>query len=667
MKLVACFLLLCLQTLPAALSLAEEASSERTLSPYFLVEGGETSGEQFPLLATKVEAAISGVIAKVSVHQQYTNRGTQPIHARYIFPGSTRAAVHGLKMTIGERIITAQIKEKEAARQLFEAAKKEGKNASLLEQQRPNVFSMEVANIMPGDRIDVTLEYTELLVPTSGTYEFVYPTVVGPRYSNQPAANAPSTEQWVANPYLKEGSEPHTGFEITTTLAAGMPVKEVVCTSHPATVDFDGPDKATIALVPGEFGGNRDYILRYRLADQAIASGLLLYQGEEENFFLLMAQPPMRPQPAQIPGREYIFVVDVSGSMHGFPLDTTKKLLVDLLGGLRPEDSFNLLLFAGDAEVMAPASVPATADNLRQALALIDRKQGSGGTELVPAMKTALALPKREGVARTMLVVTDGFIAAERDVFTTIQENLDKTNVFAFGIGSSVNRFLIEGIAKSGLGEPFVVMDPGEAPAVAKQFRDYVSTPVLTGIKVEYQGFDTYDVEPLTIPDLFAQRPLIIFGKWRGERAGTITLSGRTGEEAYSQSFQASQIEPQAANEALKYLWARERIARLADYPGRGDSVGQREAIVNLGLRYNLLTAHTSFVAVDEVVRNADGQGQEVKQPLPLPKGVSNLAVAGAPTRVPEPEYWLLVLVGVLVVASRSIRWRTLIPALRRL
>lgn len=658
MHLALCFSLVCLLTLPAAWGDAGDSVAERTLSPYFLVEGGETSGEQFPLLGTQVDVAISGVIAKVTVRQQYTNRGAQPIHARYIFPGSTRAAVHGLKMIIGERVITAQIKEKDAARQLYAAAKREGKNASLLEQQRPNVFSMEVANIMPGDRIDVELAYTELLVPENGTYAFVYPTVVGPRYSNQPAANAPPTERWVANPYLKQGAGPRTSFDITATLSAGMPVQDVVCASHPATVNFDGPDKATVSLLPGEFGGNRDYVLRYRLADQTIASGLLLFAGEEENFFLLMAQPPERPQPAQIPEREYIFVVDVSGSMHGFPLDTTKKLMVDLLDSLRPGDSFNLLLFAGDSEVMAPTSVPATAENLRQALALIDRQQGSGGTELVPAMRRALALPKREGVARTMLVITDGFIAAERDVFTTIQENLDKTNIFAFGIGSSVNRYLIEGMAKSGQGEPFVVMEPGEAPAVAQQFRDYVSAPVLTSIKIEYQGFDAYDVEPLTIPDLFAQRPLIVFGKWRGERAGTITLSGRHGTGLYSQAFPVDQVEPEARNEALKYLWARERIARLSDYNARGNTPGQREAIVNLGLRYNLLTAHTSFVAVDEVIRNTGTQGQDVKQPLPLPKGVSNLAVGGAPTPVPEPEYWLLVLASLVLAAFQPGRLR---------
>jgi len=638
---------------------AESLPAERTLSPYFFVEG-EAGGEQFPLLGTKVEVAVSGVVAKVKVRQQYANRGAQPIHARYIFPGSTRAAVHGLKMTIGERVVVAQIKEKEAARQIFAAAKHEGKNASLLEQQRPNVFSMEVANMLPGDNIDVELDYTELLVPTEGVYEFVYPTVVGPRYSNQPEEGAPDGEQWVQNPYLKTGSAPRTAFDLNVTLAAGMPLQEVICTSHAATVGYDSPDKARITLATSEFGGDRDYILRYRLADKEIASGLLLYQGEEENFFLLMAQPPARPQPAQIPGREYIFVVDVSGSMNGFPLDASKRLLKDLVGSLKPEDSFNLLLFAGNSETMAPTSVPATADNVRRALALLDRQQGRGGTELVPAMHKALALPRGESVARSLLVITDGFIAAEQEVFRTIEENLDTTNVFAFGIGSSVNRHLIEGIARAGQGEPFIVTDPGEAPAVARRFCEYVAAPVLTDVKVEYQGFSAYDVEPVKIPDLFAQRPLIVFGKWRGDRTGTITVSGVNGAGPYAQSFQVDKVEPQPANEGLRHLWARERIARISDYNTRQNDPEQRAEIVNLGLTYNLLTAHTSFVAVDEVVRNPGGQGQEVKQPLPLPKGVSNLAVGGGGmtpmTATPEPETWLL---AGLLLALAGMRFRS--------
>lgn len=648
-------LLLLLIILSVPLSLhAEPPAAERTLSPYFFVEQGEADGEQFPLLGTQVEVAISGVIARVTVRQQYVNRGSAPIHGRYIFPGSTRAAVHGMTMRLGERLIRAEIKEKEEAVQLFTAAKQAGKSASLLEQQRPNVFSMSVANIMPGERIEVELTYSELLVPKESVYEFVYPTVVGPRYSNEPREGAPATHRWLENPYLKEGSEPRTTFDITATLSAGMPVQEMDCPSHATTVAYLGPDSFKVDLVPGDFGGDRDYILRYRLAGQQIATGLLLFEGEQEKYFLLMAQPPLRPQPAEIPGREYIFVVDVSGSMNGFPLDTGKQLLSELLSGLRPEDRFNVLLFAGSSTTLAPASLPATGENIRLARNLIDRQQGGGGTELLPAMRRAMDLPRSEGISRSILVVTDGYISAERAVFETVAENLGSANVFAFGIGSSVNRHLIEGLARAGRGEPFVVIDPAEAPATAKRFCSYVGAPVLTDIKVEYQGLDAYDIEPPAIPDLFASRPLIVFGKWRGERQGSITLSGRSGETDYRQTFQLGEVEPATANEGLRYLWARERVARLSDYAVGGAAEEQRAEIVRLGLAYNLLTAFTSFVAVDEVVKNPGGEGKDVKQPLPLPKGVSNLAVATSGRSVPEPEFWLVAALLLAVVCLRT-------------
>jgi Ca-activated chloride channel family protein len=444
---------------------------QQTLSPYFFVAGDEPSVEQFPLKDTKVEVTISGVIADVKVTQYYENNGAAPINGSYIFPGSTRAAVHGMKMRIGERLITSKIKEKEAARQIFEAAKKAGKSASLLAQKRPNVFSMEVANIMPGDNLTVELRYTELLIPAEGVYEFVYPTVVGPRYSNLPADTSAPDERWVANPYLREDSEPRTDFSITMAINAGMDIAKVTSPSHDTTITFDTAQRARIELADDhEFCGDRDVIVRYQLAGAAISTGLLLHQGEDENFFLLMAQPPERVKPEQIPPREYIFVVDVSGSMHGFPLNTTKKLMQRLLGGLRAEDSFNVLLFAGTANILAPASLPATTTQINRAIEFINDQDGGGGTELLTAMRRAMALPRAEGVSRSLVIVTDGYINAERSVFEEVEKNLGHTNVFSFGIGSGVNRYLIEGMARAGRGYPFVVTEPAQAPGAAAQF-----------------------------------------------------------------------------------------------------------------------------------------------------------------------------------------------------
>ncbi|WP_419659336.1 von Willebrand factor, type A protein [Desulfosarcina variabilis str. Montpellier] len=620
-------------------------NEDRHLSPYFFVEGGDEGQECFPLKSTTVKAAISGVIADVKVTQTYTNTGTRPINARYVFPASTRAAVHGMRMTVGEEVIEAKIEARQKARQTFKKAKAAGKSASLLEQQRPNVFSMHVANVMPGETIAIDLHYSELLVPEEGLYQFVYPTVVGPRYSTIPEKGADDHHRWLQNPYLTEDQDPTSTFDIKVSLAGGLPIGQVACATHATDVTWDGPSKAQISLAADEtHGGNRDFILDYRLSGDQIQTGLMTYEGDAENVFMLMVQPPQRVTPDAIPPREYIFVLDVSGSMHGFPLDTAKVLIKDLLAGLRPEDRFNVILFAGAARLLAPRSITADPAQIQAAVNFVDDQDGGGGTELDRALSTGLNLPRDEGYARTMVVVTDGYIAAEKAVFSRIADQAGQCNVFAFGIGSSVNRHLIEGIAKAGQGEPFVVTEPKEAAATAARFRRYIAAPVLTDIEIEIDGFDAYDVEPLQPADLFAQRPLIVCGKWRGERQGTIEIKGTGGQGPYAEVFHVAEALPADDNGALPYLWARKRLARLSDFSVTEDDEQIKEQVTQIGLAYNMLTAHTSFVAVHEKVRNTAAPATDVDQPLPLPQHVSNLAVGAR--HVPEPD------LGVMLIAA---------------
>jgi len=450
---------------------------DKTLSPYFFVKSEGRETDQLPLKATLAEVNIAGVIADVTVKQLYVNSGKNVIEAVYIFPASTRAAVYSMKMRVGDRLITAHIQEKQKARQDYEQAKNEGKNASLLEQQRPNVFQMNVANIMPGDSVSIEMCYTELLIPEEGVYEFVYPTVVGPRYSNKPEATASADDKWVSNPYTHSGEKPAYTFNIGVNLSAGMPIKDIRCPSHEMTINYENPANATLKLRNTEvFEGNRDVIIQYRLADNKIESGLLLYKGENEgeNFFLAMVQPPPKPSVDQIPPREYVFIMDVSGSMNGYPIETSKKLLKNLIKNIRTTDKFNVLLFAGCANMFMPQSVYATSENLQKALKMIDEQQGSGGTELITALKKALTVEKQPGFSRTFVIATDGYVDVEKESFELIRDNLNKGNFFAFGIGTAVNRFLIEGIAHAGMGESFVVSDPQECDAKAEKFRSYI-------------------------------------------------------------------------------------------------------------------------------------------------------------------------------------------------
>jgi Ca-activated chloride channel family protein len=644
----------------AALSLPSSAQNQKdkTLSPYFYVQG-DPNVDHLPLKDTRVEIDVSGVIADVKVLQTYRNEGSRPINARYVFPASTRAAVYAMRMRIGDEVIVAKIKERDKAKQEFDKAREEGKSASLLEQNRPNVFSMSLANAMPGDQIEIELRYTELLVPTDGIYEVVFPTIVGPRYSSQPESSATQEDNWVKSPYLHEGKAPTSTFHISTRISAGIPIRDLTCPSHAIVPQWQGPAIAQVSTDDTDpLQGNRDFVLRYRLAGDRISAGLILYQGKDENFFLYMAQPPQRVESADIPAREYIFVVDVSGSMEGFPLNTSKRLLRDLIGQLRPSDFFNVVLFAGDSSVLSTKSLAANQANISSAIRLLEQQRGSGGTELLAAVKQAMSLPREVAVSRSIVLVTDGYISGEKGVFDYIRAHLDQCNVFSFGIGTSVNRYLIEGVAKAGMGEPFIVTQEAEAPAMAARFREYIQTPVLTDIEVRPVGFDVYDVNPVGLPDLFAQRPVILFGKWRGPIGGAFELHGKTGQGDYVTSVDVGGLQPDDANRALRYLWARSRIAELSDYGGAYLDQDRIGAITSLGLKYNLLTQYTSFIAVREVVSNTQGAAQDVDQPLPLPDGVSAFAVGGSTQSGSEPELVWLITVSIALALMMLLRWR---------
>ncbi len=611
-----------------------QKETDKTESPYFFVKSDDPSVDQLPLKATSVEANIAGVIADVCVKQVYKNEGKNPIEATYLFPASTRAAVYGLQMTVGDRIITAEIKEKEKARKQYEKAKKQGKRASLLEQHRPNVFQMNVANIMPNETIEVELTYTETLIPEEGIYEFVYPTVVGPRYQPDEKSDlmASSNNGFANNPYLSAEEKSTATFQIQSSISAGLPIARIASPSHKVTVNYAHKTTANISLDKNEQnGGNRDYILRYELKGKQIASGLLLHEGDKENFFMMMVQPPKRIAPKSIPPREYIFVVDVSGSMNGFPLSISKKLFRNLASHLNAQDKFNLLLFAGKSALFSKESVTASTKNIEEVIQWIDGAQGSGGTQILPALQRALQLKQDSHYATSIVVITDGYVTVEPETFDLIRNNLSNANVFAFGIGSSVNRHLIEGMAYAGQGEAFIVTQRDEAEAQAERLRRYISRPILTDISLEFDGFNAYDVAQQSYPDLLADRPIVVFGKYKGKPKGTIALKGKTGKNStyvYDVDVaEAAQISNTNNHKALRSLWARERIRLLSDYNELAPHPKQVKEITQLGLKYNLLTKYTSFLAIDKERVNPNKPTSTVKQPLPLPKGVSNRAI----------------------------------------
>jgi len=620
---------------PLALPAAEN-------SPYFQIHGTKVT-DSFPLKDSHAEVRITGPIAEVTLTQTYTNLGNELIDATYIFPTSTQAAVHGMTMTIGERTLTAEIHKKEVARKKFEEAKKAKKSASLLTQHHPNIFSMEVARILPGDELKLSLRYSEILRPQDSEYEFVIPTAIGPRYDSKT-----KKENGAANPFLGRGEKTATRFSATLKINSPLPIKSLSCPSHTsASPKFSSKTTATLRLPSTR--PDRDFIVRYRLADKKIQSGLLTHQSPEENTFLLQLEPPTRVTKDQIPPRDFIFVVDVSGSMTGFPLNLAKNLFRELTGTLR-------VLFAGANEVLAKKSLPATSANVKRAINFLDRRRGSGGTELRRALKTALDLPNDRDHARSLVLISDGFISAETKVFDLIREKAKGTNIFPLGVGSSVNRHLMKGLSHVAGRDEVIVTHSSETEKAKKRFLATISTPVLTNIRLSAKGVSLKELQPSLQPDLFANRPLSIVGQWTGKGPGTITLKATQGDGAtFTKSFPINNDEQ---NPTLPTLWAREKVRALADYSNLTKNTELIETVTDLGLKYQLLTPYTSFVAVTDEPRENKEEATSIAQANPTPKGMKKSSKKSYTTHgsVPEPSSSLLMILTATILCFLRIR-----------
>ena len=654
------------------LALYTATASQKAQSPYFQITSTESSLDSLPLKVSEAEVSISGSIAQVELRQTYANTGGLPIEAIYCFPGSTGTAMHGMEMKIGERVIVAKIKKRNQAKAEYEKAKAENKTAALLEQQRPNVFQINIANILPGEEIEVILRYSEHITATEGVYEFIMPTVVGPRYGNSAHNSNENSPEITVNPYLHKSKNIVTEFKFTMDLRTSLPLKQVLCSSHKTPIKYLGKKHASLKInsINQTTAMNRDIIVRYRLADSQVATGLLLHQadtnnGEGDHYFLLEIEPPARVTPEHIPPRDYLFVLDVSGSMSGFPLNTARTLFKDLTQQLRPSDSFNILLFAGNSQILSTHPLVTNKKNITKAIEFINSRggPGSGGTELVKALDRAVKMPGSKDKSRSIVVVTDGYVNFEADAFDLIRKNRGASNVFCFGIGSSVNRHLVEGIANAGSGEAFIVTKPSEAALTAQRFREYIDSPVLTNVRITTKGFNATDIEHSSIPDVFANRPITITGKWQGLPEGQLILSGMMGNgKPYQQIINVAETaKTNMHNPALPSLWARERVRELGEYIKfqRSEKSHQEviQEITNIGLTHSLLTNYTSFIAVDETPKPITGDVTSVEQISPLPAGVSQHVVTNHSPKasplvsagsVPEPGSATLFIVSII-------------------
>lgn len=593
-----------------------------------------TAVDALPLRSQTTTVEVTGVIAHIHLEQVWENAGRVPLEATYVFPTSTRSALHDLRLKVNDqRELRAEIRQKEQAQKIFDAARDAGQTAGLLEQQRPNAVTMNLTNIMPGDRIVVVVEASELVRPTDGIYELVLPQTLGPRFDGNPGS-----EVFVDNGFTGTTA---VKTRIDLTIRSPIGVRRVGSPSHGVTPKFRSSDEVDVAFVStgDDVVADRDLVLRWQLAGNQTETGVLMFRAPKgeagENFFVVLGEAPPEVKAEEAPPREVIFVVDVSGSMAGFPLEIGKRLVRDLVDELRPQDRFNMLFFAGSGSMMSQdGSIVASPKNRANALALLDGHRGGGGTQLMDALTTALAFPRSEGAdddgvrrARMIVVVTDGFISAERAVFDTVRQNLGAATLFAFGIGQSVNRQLIEGLAAAGRTEPFVMLGFDQGERAVDHFRTVAGRPALTNIDVRFEGFAVSDLEPARAPDLYPGRPLVMLGKYTGPSAGRVVVSGDgLAGKRYENVIAIEDNLERAEHAALAQLWARERIARLADRATPTDA--DLEEVTALGLRHRLLTERTSFVVVDPAVRNVGEHGQPgelavVAQPLVAPAGVA--------------------------------------------
>ena len=536
----------------AAAAFGQGQSTEGSL--YAVGKDGAELGS-CPLKTTAVKADISGFISRVRVRQEFENSFTQPIEAVYVFPLSQNGAVDDMTMTVGERVIRGKIMKREEARQTYETAKSQGKTASLLDQERPNIFTQSVANIMPGERVIVEISYVETLKYEDGAYEFVFPMMVAPRY-------IPSGVQDAARiaPPVAEARAGHD-ISIEVNLNAGVPVEEIRSSTHDIDQINLSPSTAKITLRDEKTIPNKDFVLRYDVTGKRIEDAVLTHRDEHGGFFTLILQPPDKIATEDRTPKEIVFVLDTSGSMSGFPIEKAKEAMRLSLDGLYPEDTFNLITFAGDTAILFDKPVPATQANLEAAQDFLAGREGGGGTEMMKAIKASLEPSDAADHLRIVCFMTDGEVGNDNEIIAEVQRH-PNARVFSFGIGSSVNRSLLDKIAKEGKGEAEYVGLNDDGSKAAKKFYERVRSPLLTDLSIDWNGMPVADIYPGKLTDLFSAKPVILHGRYTKAAVGTIKLKGKIAGQPYERSISIDLPESDAANDSLSTLWARTRHRR---------------------------------------------------------------------------------------------------------
>ncbi|HEX7317040.1 MAG TPA: VIT and VWA domain-containing protein [Pyrinomonadaceae bacterium] len=590
-----------------------------------------------PLKHTDVRASVAGFLARVTVTQEFENPFNEKIEAVYTFPLPQSAAVDDMTMQVGGRTVKGKIMRREEAGQVYRAARDAGQVASLLDQERPNVFTQSVANVMPGERVTVVISYVETLKYEAGTYEFVFPMVVGPRYipgtptgRRAPRGRRANTDRVpdatrITPAQARPGTRAGHDISVEVSLDAGVPVEGLKSPSHAIDVERPSQSGARVRLRSLNVIPNKDFILRYDVAGAKIQDAMLTHRDERGGYFTLILQPPQRVTVADVTPKELVFVLDTSGSMEGFPIEKAKETMGLALDALNPQDTFNLITFAGDTHVLFDEPVPATRENLQKAQSFLRSRTGGGGTEMMDAIRAALEPSDAQGHVRIVCFMTDGEVGNDFEIISEVRKH-PNARVFSFGIGGSVNRFLLDKMAEEGRGEVEYVTLDDDGSAAARRFHERVRNPLLTDISIDWGGLQVTDVYPRRIPDLFGAAPVIVSGRYTAGGRGVVRLRGTMSGQLFERELAVELPESRAENDVLATLWARRRVEDLMSEDYAGAQSGNpredlREQITGLGLEYRLLTQFTSFVAVEETIVTDGGKPRRIDVPVDVPEG----------------------------------------------
>ena len=603
--------------------------------------------ETVPLAHTDATLDVRGLVAAATVTQQYVNNTNEPLEAVYVFPLPHDAAVYDLEIRIGNRVIRSVIKEREEAKRTYDAAKSEGKRAALVEEERPNIFTASVANLMPGDHVDIRLRYVEALRWEESRLRLVFPMVVGPRYITGTQAVGRNGTGWAADsdavpdasritPPVRN-PETRTGHDISLAvdLDPGFEFGTIKSVSHEIRVKRLADGRQHIELASGATIPNKDFVLEVQQAESKQPKTALFLSPEKESgetYFLLTAFPPT-VQPAKRVPLEMLYLIDISGSMSGTSIEQAREALQQALDRLTPADRFGIVAFNHSYYEFAAQPLTASPDNVAAARRYVQGLEANGGTEMLPALLHVMQKPETAGYLRHIVLLTDGDLGNEEQIFAALRQDLGGARLYTVAIGSAPNFFLATKMAQFGRGSFTHIADISEIREQMGKLLETIESPVLTDVKLSFEGVELAEVYPQRLPDLFWQQPLLVSGRISQGRKGAVHLTARAGDQPFETTipFDSSTA---SFHPGITTLWARQRVEDLMDRWREGDEDARasiRASLITHAIRYRLVTRFTSLVAVEEVVANVGGESRTVPVPTELPARMQLEKVFNAP------------------------------------